>query len=69
VLCEPEPARALADAQRWARGRGAGAAVLATGSVYLVGDLLDHLARASDGGLADRHSASSDRATSSREGR
>jgi dihydrofolate synthase/folylpolyglutamate synthase len=36
-----QPRRALADAQRWARGRGAGAAVLATGSVYLVGDLLD----------------------------
>ncbi len=41
VVCEPEPARALADAQRWARERGAGAAVLATGSVYLVGGLLD----------------------------
>jgi len=41
VACEPEPARALAHAQRWARERGEGAAVLATGSVYLVGDLLD----------------------------
>jgi len=41
VVCEPAPARALAEAQRWARGRGAGAAVLATGSVYLVGALLD----------------------------
>jgi dihydrofolate synthase/folylpolyglutamate synthase len=38
VLCEPRPVRALAGAQRWARGRGG--AVLATGSVYLVGDLL-----------------------------
>src|SRR6202041_2609740 len=53
VVCEPEPARALAEAQRWARGRGAGAAVLATGSVYLVGDLLEHLGRAADGELAD----------------
>jgi len=41
VACEPEPARALAEAQRWARERGDGAAVLATGSVYLVGALLD----------------------------
>jgi folylpolyglutamate synthase/dihydropteroate synthase len=35
---EPRPERALQAAQEWARGRGA--AVLATGSVYLVGDLL-----------------------------
>jgi dihydrofolate synthase / folylpolyglutamate synthase len=41
VSCEPEPANALAEAQRWARERGEGAAVLATGSVYLVGGLLD----------------------------
>jgi len=52
VVCEPEPWRALAEARRWARERGDGAAVLATGSVYLVGDLLGHLA---DGGVdADR---------------
>ena len=44
VVCEPEPWRALAEARRWARERGDGAAVLATGSVYLVGDLLGHLA-------------------------
>ena len=44
VACEPEPWRALTAAQRWARERGAGAAVLATGSVYLVGDLLGRLA-------------------------
>ena len=42
VACEPSPTRALADAQRWARERGG--AVLATGSVYLVGDLLGALA-------------------------
>jgi dihydrofolate synthase/folylpolyglutamate synthase len=44
VVCEPEPWRALTAAQRWARERGDGAAVLATGSVYLVGDLLGRLA-------------------------
>jgi dihydrofolate synthase / folylpolyglutamate synthase len=38
--CEPQPAKALAAARDWARERGA--AVLATGSVYLVGDLLAH---------------------------
>jgi dihydrofolate synthase / folylpolyglutamate synthase len=48
VVCEPEPARALAAAQCWARERGEDAAVLATGSVYLVGDLLDHLAGADE---------------------
>lgn len=42
AVCEPSPARALAAAQSWARGREGGAAVLATGSVYLVGDLLAH---------------------------
>jgi dihydrofolate synthase/folylpolyglutamate synthase len=41
VLCEPNARRALAQAQNWARERGA--AVLATGSVYLVGDLLEEL--------------------------
>jgi dihydrofolate synthase/folylpolyglutamate synthase len=69
VVCEPEPARALAEAQRWARGRGAGAAVLVTGSVYLVGDLLAHLGNPADGELADGASASSDRHTGNRAGR
>jgi dihydrofolate synthase/folylpolyglutamate synthase len=69
VVCEPEPARALADAQRWARERGAGAAVLATGSVYLVGDLLEHLRRAVDGELADGVPAPSERPMGSRGGR
>ena len=36
--CEPDPARALELAQSWAREHDA--AVLATGSVYLIGDLL-----------------------------
>jgi dihydrofolate synthase / folylpolyglutamate synthase len=61
VVCEPEPARALAEAQHWARERGAGAAVLATGSVYLVGDLLAHLRGGVGRGLADGASASPDR--------
>jgi dihydrofolate synthase/folylpolyglutamate synthase len=36
--CEPRPRRALTAARRWASERGG--AVLATGSIYLVGDLL-----------------------------
>jgi folylpolyglutamate synthase/dihydropteroate synthase len=36
--CEPRPARALEAAREWAAVHGAG--VLATGSVYLVGELL-----------------------------
>jgi len=40
AVCDASPARALAAAQSWARTREGGAAVLATGSVYLVGDLL-----------------------------
>ncbi|HYM45176.1 MAG TPA: Mur ligase family protein [Solirubrobacteraceae bacterium] len=49
VACEPRPERALAQARLWARegsraGRGEDArAVLATGSVYLVGELLHGL--------------------------
>jgi dihydrofolate synthase/folylpolyglutamate synthase len=38
VECEPKPFRALAAARHWASEHGG--AVLATGSVYLVGDLL-----------------------------
>ena len=41
--CEPRPARALAHAQAWARD--CSGAVLATGSVYLVGALLGELTR------------------------
>jgi dihydrofolate synthase/folylpolyglutamate synthase len=37
---EPQPRRALAQAQAWARAQDGPPAVLATGSVYLVGDLL-----------------------------
>jgi dihydrofolate synthase / folylpolyglutamate synthase len=42
AVCEPRPSRALQAAQSWARARAGGGAVLATGSVYLVGDLLTH---------------------------
>jgi dihydrofolate synthase/folylpolyglutamate synthase len=38
VACEPKPSRAFAEARRWASEHGG--AVLVTGSVYLVGDLL-----------------------------
>src|ERR1700742_3674707 len=41
VSCEAHPVQALGQAQAWARERGA--AVLATGSVYLVGELLGGL--------------------------
>jgi len=41
VACEPTPWRALAQARSWAAERGG--AVLVTGSVYLVGDLLHRL--------------------------
>jgi dihydrofolate synthase / folylpolyglutamate synthase len=41
VSCEPDPWRALSEARRWASARGG--AVLVTGSVYLVGDLLSRL--------------------------
>jgi dihydrofolate synthase/folylpolyglutamate synthase len=61
--CEPNPAQALAQAQDWARARSRasdagghagtrGAAVLATGSMYLVGDLLREL-EIGDGERAD----------------
>ncbi len=42
AVCEPQAARALAAAQGWARAREGGGGVLATGSVYLIGDLLAH---------------------------
>lgn len=49
VVCEPDPGHALAAAQRWAKDRGEGTAVLATGSVYLVGELLGLLNGADEG--------------------
>ena len=48
TACEPQPARALALARGWARESGSNdgeRAVLATGSVYLVGDLLGERGR------------------------
>ncbi len=69
VVCEPQPWRALAEAQRWARARGENAAVLATGSVYLVGDLLGHLRSADDGSSVDGSPESSVRRTSRGGGR
>ncbi|MGH2834569.1 MAG: bifunctional folylpolyglutamate synthase/dihydrofolate synthase [Solirubrobacteraceae bacterium] len=40
AICEPDPLLALREARRWASPRAA--AVVATGSVYLVGKLLEH---------------------------
>ncbi len=40
VECEPQPERALEQARRWAGEDGERRAVLATGSIYLVGELL-----------------------------
>ena len=51
AACEPEPSRALAAAQQWARAHGG--AVLVTGSVYLVGEVLREL-ELGDGAQAPR---------------
>jgi len=58
VACEPRPACALSDARRWALARGA--AVLVTGSVYLVGDVL---AQFDDSGTLGRRRTDPRRAT------
>jgi dihydrofolate synthase / folylpolyglutamate synthase len=42
AACAPQSATALTEAQSWALGQAGGGAVLATGSIYLVGDLLAH---------------------------
>jgi dihydrofolate synthase/folylpolyglutamate synthase len=44
TVCEPHPRRALEQAREWARAQPGDTAVLATGSIYLVGDLLAHFA-------------------------
>jgi dihydrofolate synthase/folylpolyglutamate synthase len=54
VACEPTPWRALAESRSWAAERGG--AVLVTGSVYLVGDLLHRL---TDGGTLSGQQPSS----------
>jgi dihydrofolate synthase / folylpolyglutamate synthase len=45
ATCEPRPRRALRRAREWALAQPGGGTVLATGSVYLVGDLLEDLLR------------------------
>jgi dihydrofolate synthase / folylpolyglutamate synthase len=50
--CHPRAARALAEARAWARQRGG--AVLATGSVYLVGELIAALGREQGSEPAER---------------
>jgi hypothetical protein len=55
-ICEPRPDRALERARSWAREHDG--VVLATGSVYLVGDLLGTLA-ASDTLAVSRSSPAS----------
>jgi dihydrofolate synthase / folylpolyglutamate synthase len=42
AVCEPQPLAAFVAAQSWARTLDGDGAVLASGSVYLVGDLLAH---------------------------
>ncbi len=44
AACEPHPRRTLEQAREWARAQPGNTAVLATGSIYLVGDLLAYLA-------------------------
>jgi folylpolyglutamate synthase/dihydropteroate synthase len=66
--CEPNPRRALELAQAWARAQP-GAAVLATGSIYLVGDLLAELAeRDAERDGAAREAAGGDRGGAARGG-
>jgi dihydrofolate synthase/folylpolyglutamate synthase len=66
--CEPNPRRALELAQAWARAQP-GAAVLATGSIYLVGDLLAELAeRGAERDGAARKAAGGDRGDATRGG-
>ncbi len=68
VECEPNPRRALELAQAWARAQP-GTAVLATGSIYLVGDLLAELAeRDAEGDGAAREAAGGDRGDAARGG-
>ncbi len=66
--CEPNPRRALELAQAWARAQP-GTAVLATGSIYLVGDLLAELAeRDAERDGATREAAGGDRGDAARGG-
>ncbi|HWX74716.1 MAG TPA: cyanophycin synthetase, partial [Solirubrobacteraceae bacterium] len=56
ATCEPDPRRALREAQAWARANCG--AVLVTGSVYLVGELLGELASAQGAGSSERREES-----------
>ncbi len=53
TACEPHPRRALEQAQEWAGTQPGAMAVLATGSVYLVGDLLAYCAERGEAALGD----------------
>ncbi len=53
--CEPRPAQALAAARDWAAGSGG--SVLATGSVYLVGELLGQMSATTASSAAARSSS------------
>jgi dihydrofolate synthase/folylpolyglutamate synthase len=53
VACEPRPAQALEQARAWALEHAG--AVLATGSVYLVGELLGELAHATPAATLSAH--------------
>jgi dihydrofolate synthase/folylpolyglutamate synthase len=66
AVCEPQPRLALELAQEWARAQPPNTAVLATGSIYLVGDLLAYLRERHAGGgdAAACDAATSDAATS-----
>jgi dihydrofolate synthase/folylpolyglutamate synthase len=59
VLCEPLPRKALALAQGWAREQPGARAVLATGSIYLVGDLLGEAEEAERPEESERRKAGS----------
>jgi dihydrofolate synthase / folylpolyglutamate synthase len=65
TVCEPHPRRALELAREWARAQPRAPAVLATGSIYLVGDLLADCAEREDaarGGAARGDAAGEDAA-------
>jgi dihydrofolate synthase/folylpolyglutamate synthase len=53
TVCEPHPRRALQQAREWAHAQPCETAVLATGSIYLVGDLLAYCAERGEAALGD----------------
>jgi len=64
AVCEPDPSTALAGARAWALERAEQRALVATGSIYLVGDLL---AREVEGLSGERAAVRSGRAAASGE--